>query len=195
LNCEYGQNGFTGLGWTVAGAGGAGPVSFFTLGNDANSSWNKYWAGHSRLVGGLLSPAPDYIITNLGANDWNVATGTVTAAVTGYLTACRVAAPNAKIVLVTAYDGEGLAGVEAGFTAYQAATPDASAFIINLNIAGLFNTSLNTGAATPTAGSPDGVHLDYTLSGKVASLQMAAFKALFTSSAGGYSRSRVVNAI
>jgi hypothetical protein len=115
LSAEYGQLGYTGLGWTVASAGGAGPPAFFTPGNDANSSWNKYWEGNSRLVAGAYSPAPDYVFTLLGRNDYNQSGSAVTAAVTGWLAAARAAAPDAWIFLVIPFDGSCRSVIMDGF--------------------------------------------------------------------------------
>jgi len=198
MDAEYGLLGFTGLGWTVAAAGGAGPVAFFTPGNDTNSSWNKYWAGHTRLVNGRYDPPPDYIITCLGANDWNVSAPNVEASVIAYLTAARAAAPNTWLFIVVAINGIQRAAVQAGFNSYQASTPDANAVLIDIDADTLYNLSTETGGAVAMAGTPDGAHSDYTLGGVIGGMignKIQRALDVQGNNPGGatYPRSRIVN--
>lgn len=62
LNCELGAVNFGGIGWTIGGNGGVPAIP---------SSYDKYWNGASRLVGGLFSPMPTHIILDFGTNDGN----------------------------------------------------------------------------------------------------------------------------
>ena len=59
LNAEYGQVGYGGAGWGGASAGGVPALS---------SSWTSLYSGVPRLSGGLLSPVPTHVITNMGTN-------------------------------------------------------------------------------------------------------------------------------
>lgn len=87
LDAEVGIIGWYGQQW-----------SFFA------TSWNKQSNANSRLVGGLLLPAPDYIVINYGENDGNP--GPATTAVNPVLTAIAAAAPTAKIVLNVPFSGK-----------------------------------------------------------------------------------------
>lgn len=87
LDAEVGIVGWYGQQW-----------SFFA------TSWNKQSNANSRLVGGLLLPAPDYIVINYGENDGNP--GPATTAVNPVLTAIAAAAPTAKIVLNVPFSGK-----------------------------------------------------------------------------------------
>jgi hypothetical protein len=198
FGAEYGQLGYTGLGWTIASAGGAGPPAFFTPGDDTNSSWDKYWAGNSRLASGLYSPFPDYIFTLLGRNDYNQPGSAVTAAVTGWLAAARAAAPSAWIFLVIPFDGSCRSVITAGFTTYQTATSDTKAVLLDTHTDADFNLSLSSGdSVVSTAGSADGTHPDYQLHGvlaaQLAKLAQAAIGGSDGGTSGVGSRGRIVN--
>lgn len=106
LNAEVGVIGFYGQQW-----------SWF------NSSWPNYANGFSRLIGGLLSPAPDYITVNYGENDGNP--GPAASTVTATLAAVAAAAPSAKIVLLIPFSGRAL-------TNLSAATLPANGYRVNL---------------------------------------------------------------
>ena len=71
------------------------------------AAWSNYFNGTSRLVGGLLSPAPDMIIVNQGTNDGYSSANTATfqASYTALLTQLRTAAPNALIVCLVPFGG------------------------------------------------------------------------------------------
>jgi len=164
LGCEYGQIGFGGQGWTITGAGNV--VPFFTPSNDAQSAWDKYYSGASRLSGGLLSPAPDYVIENHGYNDHAVSSTTVASAVEGWLSAVRTAAPSAKIFVVIPYAGASRTGVTNGFNAYEA-MPDPNAKLIDTGTDGWFGT---VGSPSQTFCSTDGIHPNYLCAGRLAAM-------------------------
>lgn len=90
LDAEAGIVGFGGQADSVAGIGNV-PV--------ATTSYALYSAGKSRLVAGLFSPAPDYIIVNWGENGVNNANYTT------LLANIRTAAPSAVIFLVDPFNG------------------------------------------------------------------------------------------
>jgi lysophospholipase L1-like esterase len=153
LGAEYGAVCCSGSGWTVTALNWP---PLFTPGNDTASSWNKYSAGASRLAGGLLSPAPDYIVVVDGTNDTSASDATVTAALSGWLSAVRAAAPNAQIFVVIPLRQTKVSAITAGFNAYQTSTPDAKAYLINLGSA--IGTGLTGGSLTSSANSVDGIH-------------------------------------
>lgn len=66
--------------------------------------WDHIDAVTSRLVGGLLSPQPDYIFVNIGTNDNSVSSGaTVLAQLNAFAQALVAAAPNARTFWVIPY--------------------------------------------------------------------------------------------
>ncbi len=71
------------------------------------AAWSNYFNGTSRLVGGLLTPAPDVIIVNQGTNDGYSSANTATfqASYTAFLAQLRAAAPNALIVCIVPFGG------------------------------------------------------------------------------------------
>lgn len=89
FSCEYGVICYAGQGYTNGGGGNVPPLT---------SSWNLYQSGQSRLSGGLLTPAPDYIVSAHGDNDSDGA-GLVSA-VTTMISNWRTAAPDAQIFIV-----------------------------------------------------------------------------------------------
>jgi hypothetical protein len=94
FDCEYGQIGFGGQGYMT------GTAPFYDNGTPANSTWRNYNSGHSRLVGGLLDPAPDHIVITHGTNDRSSNSATLQARVQSVLADLRVAAPAAHIWVV-----------------------------------------------------------------------------------------------
>ena len=60
FDAEYGVCAFGGTGWISSADPYVPPMP---------SSWSFYFAGHSRLINGELTPSPDMVIANLGTND------------------------------------------------------------------------------------------------------------------------------
>ncbi len=119
-DAEVGIIGFSGQDYDVAGTINVPALS---------GSWDLYFAGQSRLSGGLFSPVPDYLITNHGTNGV-----TVPATVASLLTSWRAAAGAACKILVTqpvGYSATPVANVLSGFNTYQAATPDSNAKLLD----------------------------------------------------------------
>jgi len=87
FGCELGLIAYGGQGWIQAGIGN---VPAFA------NSWSYYYNGVSRLVGGLLSPPPNYIIISEGQLDSGLTSGEVAST----LQAIAAAAPNAKIFVL-----------------------------------------------------------------------------------------------
>lgn len=87
LNCEVGNIGFGGQGYTQ---GGVGNVPVIT------SSYNLIMAGVSRS----FSPAPDLVIDNEGANDSAAADATVQADTTAFMGDLLAATPSSTAIVV-----------------------------------------------------------------------------------------------
>lgn len=88
------------------------------------STWSNYYSGASRLVGGLLTPAPDYVTVNYGENDGNP--GPASATVTSNLASLAAAAPTAKIALIIPFSGKAR-------TNLSAATLPSNGVLVDLN--------------------------------------------------------------
>lgn len=130
LGAEVGIVGFSGAGWNTAGLGNS--VRFYFASTPASQSWDKYSNGQSRLSGGALSPAPDYIVVNYGTNDSGTVDATLAGVVQGWLAAARAAAPSARIVIVIPFSRTKATAISDGFNAYQTATPDSNAKLVDL---------------------------------------------------------------
>lgn len=158
LGAEVGVVAFGGTGWQWANGQNVPPL--YTSGNDAQSSWNKYWAGQSRLSGGLLTPTPDYVVLLHGTNDGTngVSDSAVTTQATAFLPALRaVTGASCKIALC-------IPPGRFKKSALAAATlPDARVKLIDLGeeqATGLTNAPAGDGTAAGAAGwkASDGLH-------------------------------------
>lgn len=153
LDAELSSVSYGRLGYVTEGNGNVPPL--FTPGNDDASSWNKFDATHSRLnASGLFNPEPDFIFCGHGTNDGN--NPAVTASALGWMTAVRQAAPRAHVFVTIPFGGFAASYIQAAFTKYQSATPDARMYLMNLGPeaqAGL-TAFVNGGSAQ----SGDGLH-------------------------------------
>lgn len=150
LRAEVGVIGFGGTGWQV---GYNNVPQFFNEGSPTNQSWDKYFAGASRLVNGLFSPMPDLIVTMHGTNDPSNAANA--AAVQLWLAACRNAAPNSWIFICVPPNGRARSAITSGVAAYLAAHPgDAKAKVIDLGPS--WQPGIDTFAASDS--TTDGLH-------------------------------------
>lgn len=118
LDCEFGQIGYSAQGYAKTGNGGVPTLT---------SAIPFYSNGRSRLVGGLLSPAPDYVCVMHGANGTNSAT-----AVQSTIDIIRAAAPAARIFIMVPAGGYGRSAIAAGVAARSA---DANLAMIDLGAA------------------------------------------------------------
>jgi len=133
LGAEYSQVGFGSLGWVVGGAGGV--PAFFEPGKDATNSWDKVYDVANRSFDNL-----DYIFVGHATNDGlrGASVAAVTASVSGWLAAARARAGTATyIFLAVPFGGFGAANapkgaLKAGFSAYQANSPDKRTFFLDL---------------------------------------------------------------
>lgn len=121
LGCEYGQIGYSAQGYEKTGNGGVPALYSAT---PANSPINFFSNGRSRLVNGVLSPAPDYICVMHGANGTPTSTG-----VGGVVDLLRSIAPNAKIFILVPAGGYARAAITPAVTARSA---DTKLFLIDL---------------------------------------------------------------
>lgn len=151
LDAELGQVGCGSQGWTHTGVGNYVPLP---------SAWDKYHNNASRLFSGLLSPAPDYVICNHGANERTSLSGMTAGTVSDWLAAVRAAAPTAWICMVAPF-GQWTSGVMAnistGTAAYKAAAGDSKVVLIDLGVPASLGINVAAGG-TPTYWSTDGVH-------------------------------------
>lgn len=192
LGAELGNVSIGGLGWGVAVQGNYQP--FFTPGNDSASSWNKYFSGQSALVSGSESPMPDKIVVDLGTNDTlnSISDATVTASVSGYLSAQRAASSGASIYLFIPFGTFKQSAILAGFTAYGGAVfsfpannglgtvytcaNDPLVYLIYLGTDASIGLT-NPGSATAEAPNDGtGVHPSAARNGQLAAQMMAAIR-------------------
>jgi lysophospholipase L1-like esterase len=140
LNAEYGNAAFGGEAW---GSSFNSDIPQFT------SAWNYYFSTNSRLSGGLLSPAPDYVLINMGANG-GLSSGSVASSL---LSSLRVATGSStKIFIMVPFNGTGRTNITSGFNSYQTSFSDSNTFLIDLGSAGA------TYADTISTYSFDGLH-------------------------------------
>lgn len=108
LSCELGAVANEGQGWLA-------PTDVPGLA----TAWPNYISGVSRLTSSLLSPAPDYIVTEMGTNDGAQTDADIRAAVTATMTAFRTAAPLATLVIVLPFTtNTKIAAITNGFNDY-----------------------------------------------------------------------------
>lgn len=108
FDAEYGVIAFSGQGYQQAGNNGA--VAF-------PSAYASYSSGRSRLVGGLFSPAPDFIFVQHGTN------GTTTQAnVQAMIANLRAAAPSARIMMIVPANGSARTQITAAVAAVASPT-------------------------------------------------------------------------
>jgi hypothetical protein len=112
-------------------------------------SWSYFFSTNSRLSGGLLSPAPDFLFCNMGTNGGPQGTEMIDT-----MTAWRAAAgSNCHIIIIIPFNQGSATGVTNGFNAYVAANPtDTKVHLLDLGADGVtYSTS------QPTY-SGDGLH-------------------------------------
>lgn len=148
---DYGNCSFSGGGWLFTSSSTTNPP-LYNVSTPSNSKWDKYWAGQTRLVGGLLSPAPDEIWISIGTNDAKNSTD-LTTAVSPLLTDLRTAAPNAQITVVIPFGQYASSQITSGFNSYQS-TRDFRCYLLDPGTA--LQASLT--AAGGTQDSLDGTH-------------------------------------
>lgn len=178
LKAEYGNVSFGSQGWNAQTP--ANVPKFYDTTTPANSAWYRLFSGQSRLVGGQFNPLPNYLVCVMGTNDGlnSVADGIVTNAVNGWLGAVRSAAPGVWIFVVTPFGGFKESAITAGFNAYQLATPDSKAALINSSS---MPSTTSLGITSASLGvnrfSSDGIHPNRDKHAKVAAALAIAIQA------------------
>lgn len=144
LNCEHGQIGFSLQGFSQAGYGNVPALS---------SAYSLYSAGRSRLSGGVLSPAPDYVVCWHGTNG-SPSVSDIQTMVGNF----RTIAPTARIFMIVPPGGYVRSNISTAVSNYLAAnTSERRVHVIDLGSAedaGLTNSS----GGAPTAKAFDGRH-------------------------------------
>lgn len=105
LACEVGVIAFAGQGYNVTGGGNV---------PDTEDAWDFYSSGNSRLSGGLLSPAPDYILSTHGQNDSSGTQAGATACISQWLAASSA---TTKIALIAPMNLNQVSAIAAAVTA------------------------------------------------------------------------------
>ena len=141
---EYGAVCWAGQGLASSYSYGNVPKLYDTT-TPANSTWNQFFSGASRLSSGLLSPQPANIFIRMGRNDATLGAtdAAVTAALTAFLLAVRAAAPSAHIFVAIPYGGDKRAAINSAVSAVA----DGSTTVIDLGtaVANYLPTSGTTG--------------------------------------------------
>jgi hypothetical protein len=177
LQAEVGQVGKGGAGWTIAGAGN---VPAFP------SSWNYLWSGQSRTF-----PALQAVLVVEGTNDYLYGTpSSVAAAVYAWLTAARTQfGSNTFLFIGVPFGGFCRTQLNAGVTAYQAATPsDKRVAVLDAGLIFEQNFAANLTGSGSRACPYDGVHPNPCYQGEGGAIyakQMQAFMDSVTGSGSG----------
>jgi hypothetical protein len=156
LLARYGGVAFGGQGYGSAGVSNV---------PDLTQTWNFYSSGVPRTSGGLFIEQPTYIICQQSINDHLHATPSATyiANIQAMLTAWRAAAPSAKIIIFTAFQGN-LSSIwtnmATAYANYQAATPDLNCYFLQLDpsVTRGFTSTRYDGNSAGTSGTADGTH-------------------------------------
>ncbi len=178
LGAELGVVGYGAQGWEKTGIGN---VPTFP------NAWQLYGSGRNRD----FTPAVDYVVCTHGANDGlnNVADASVTADSAAWLAAARAKfGSTTKIFLCVPFGGFKRSALTAGFQQYQAATPDASTYLIDGGIklqAGLTGFVTGGTKASPADGVHPGAATDAQISATVLELMLAAMGSSSVSGGGG----------
>jgi hypothetical protein len=140
---EVGLVGASGQGWAVnIGSGGNAygnvPKLVDTV-TPANSAWRNYSSGNSRLVGGLLVPTPNVVITQEGQNDGST---DPTTAIQAYFPSMRTAAgSSALLVDVIPFTGNQRTNITSAWNGVA----DTKSLLIDMGTD--FGTAVSTGGA------------------------------------------------
>lgn len=174
LNAEYGVVGNAGQGWTCSNAPGTGVPIF-------RDAFTQFYGQAPRLPLLNGTPAPDYVILNMGTNDaifGDVLTPArpelVTAYALAWLHQMRTYLPSSQIFIVVPFGGFYGQALQSAYTQYIIARPDDTK-VGFLNLGPTAQTGLTTQASGGTPQSFDGIHpnaathraLGYQLTGAI----------------------------
>lgn len=131
LDAEVGVVGFSAQGYTVGGYGNV--PKLYDTATPANSAFDKFFAGSTRFSGGLLTPAPDYVLLLHGTNDaaQSASDASVTASISALLPALRAAAPAAHLFVAIPFNGSKRSAITAAVTG----SADARTHLLDLGAA------------------------------------------------------------
>ena len=161
-NCEYGEIGFSGDGYTTPGSSGAGVFP---------NSWPYYFNGQSRLVSGKFSPMPTYTFINEGTNDGSV---NIVSVATTTLQAIRAALNiSTPLIMITPFNGSEAANIASAIVA----TGDP--FIYDLNLGSVAEIGVHSASNGASLYSYDGLHPTAYNHGRLAALLAQALQRLF----------------
>lgn len=179
MGYEYGVCGLAGQGYTATGNGGTVPI--FTIGNDAQSAWNKMDVSSTRLdTSGKLSPQPTLIFENHGTNDsaqghlGNALSPTLAQQITAFYLALRASAPSAIFIKSIPFGGYARSDINTAMAAYQTALPDSNQTILDLKIDAFIPSYTN-----------DNVHPNIWGNANIAPLVLAPILTALNRSSGG----------
>lgn len=129
LGAEFGNVAVAGQGWT---AGGLTNVPGLT------TAWDLYSSGRSRLVGGKITPAPEYVFINMGTNGGVSAASTVT----NWLTSLRASLATSSIIYLNVpFNGSGRANITSGYNTYMASNVADRTYLIDLGTISGYTTT------------------------------------------------------
>ena len=154
FNAEYGIVGNSGQGWTHNTA----PTIGVPLFGDA---YTLHYEQTPRFPAGVAVPAPDYVLVNMGTNDWVYGVpqndAGVTNAAVAWLVQMRTYFPTSQVFLVVPFGGFVEPALATAFNRYLAAHPDdTKVSFINLASTAQKGITAQTHDATPQ--SFDGEH-------------------------------------
>lgn len=158
LDAEYGNIGMAGQQW---GGSFTSIPAFYSAANTPHDTFSYHEAGHSRLVGGKLFPAPDYVFINMGTNDGVSGIASNVAATIDGLR--RISGPDARIFIILPFGGyerSATTGIPAGVNAYLAANHgDSNVFLLDCGSSIAPPAGLNNSTrASENQYSFDGLH-------------------------------------
>ena len=140
LDAEYGLVAYSGQGFVNAGDGDVPALS---------AAYGYYSSGVSRLTGGVLSPAPDYLLCMHGTNG-SPTQSNVAAQISGF----RTIAPSATIIMIVPPGGFARAAITA---ATQAAITAGDAKLLLIDAGDTYAGGLAQ-FGTPSRQATDGLH-------------------------------------
>lgn len=182
FNAECGIIGFGSQSWTTTVATANVPGLRNTGARNADTSWDKYFAGQSRLTGGMFSPQPDYGWVMMGGNDASTADATITANTRGFVNDMATAAPSTTWFMYTSY-GYNRAKLNADMGTGAVSYPGNWHFLDTG--AELADGTSGTGTSFQT-NPQDGLHGNVQTQGWAAALLVQQMESALVGSGGGH---------
>lgn len=191
FDAEYGQVCYGGQAYDGGGVGGV-PAMW---GGTNAGSYQYYSSGRSRLVGGVFSPAPDYLVIALGENGAGSTTaGHVQTTITSLRTACGGVGSATKVYVVVPFSQNANATIVTnGYNNYVAAVPgDTNTFLVNLGASWKTGLDVHSGGSS-TEQAVDNLHPRQTWNAKLSAALVQKMQANITGiGAGTYPAASVV---